>query len=194
MSAGPESADVLGANVRQRRLALGLTLDQLAEQSGVSAAMLSEVERSMKNPTVRLAYQIARALRCSLTDLLEPREGRPASLVRAGDRRALLDPESGVARYALSPDLLERGIELVNYELPAGASVGAMTPNRRGILEHVTVTRGRLLLCLGGDQGESFDLEVGDGLTYGPQVTVEYRNAGRGSCAFFLVSDSSRAL
>ncbi|MFP3944740.1 MAG: FAD-dependent oxidoreductase, partial [Alphaproteobacteria bacterium] len=64
----------------------------------------SEVERSVKNPTVRLAYQIARALGCSLTDLLEDDRAAPPTIVRAGDRRSLIDPESGVARHALSAD------------------------------------------------------------------------------------------
>ena len=64
----------LGSNVRRRRLARGLTLDQLACASGVSPTMLSEVERSVKNPTVKLAYQVARALGCSLSDVLDAGE------------------------------------------------------------------------------------------------------------------------
>lgn len=181
----------IGANVRRRRLALGRTLEQLAEASGVSATMLSEVERSVKNPTVKLAYQIARALDCSLTDLLED-EGAPAPVVvRAADRRSLVDPESGVERHALSPDMLRRGIELVWYSLPPRTSAGEMAANRAGILEHVTVSQGTLALVLGG---EELLLAKGDGATYGPQTTVEYRNAGRSTCEFFLVSDSSRAV
>ena len=132
----------IGANVRSRRLALGRTLEQLAEASGVSATMLSEVERSVKNPTVKLAYQIARALDCSLTDLLADESSPPPVLVRAGARRSLVDPESGVERHALSPDMLRRGLELVWYSLPPKASAGEMAANRAGILEHVTVCQG----------------------------------------------------
>ncbi|MGA0867903.1 MAG: helix-turn-helix domain-containing protein [Planctomycetota bacterium] len=180
----------LGANVRRRRLARGLTLDQLAEASGVSPTMLSEVERSVKNPTVKLAYQVARALGCSLTDLLEDDGTPPPRVVRAAERRSLVDPETGVARHALSPDLLRRGLEFVAYELPPRQSAGEMEPNRTGIVEHVTVQAGTLTLVLGS---ESFTLGPGDGITYGPQVAVEYRNDGSEPCAFLLLSDATQA-
>jgi transcriptional regulator with XRE-family HTH domain len=185
-----DPADI-GANVRRRRLALGLTLDQLADASGVSPTMLSEVERSVKNPTVKLAYQIARALGCSLTDLLDDEGAATPRIVRAGDRRSLLDPETGVARHALSPDLLRRGLELVWYELPPGQSAGEMAANRAGIVEHLTVIGGTLTLRLGA---ETQQLDRGDGVTYGPQTTVEYRNEDpQRPCEFVLLSDSTRA-
>jgi transcriptional regulator with XRE-family HTH domain len=161
----------IGANVRRRRQELGLTLEQLAEGSGVSPTMLSEVERSLKNPTVKLAYQIARALGCSLTDLFEDEGAPPPVVIRAADRRSLVDPETGVERHALSPDLLRRGLELVWYVLPAGTSAGEMAPNR----------------------SEAQRLGKGDGISYGPQTTVEYRNAGRSTCEFLMLSDSTRA-
>ncbi len=181
----------IGANVRRRRRALGFTLDQLAEASGVSPTMLSEVERSVKNPTVKLAYQIARALGCSLTELLEEHGVHPPTVIRAEDRRTLIDPETGVERYALSPDFLKRGIELASYRIPPGASAGEMAANRAGIIEHVVVTEGALTLVLGG---RAFHLAEGDGATYGPQVAIEYRNDGDSPCSFQLVSDASRAL
>ena len=120
--------------------------------------MLSEVERSVKNPTVKLAWQVARALGCSLTEILgEPAEG--ATLVRAADRRALLDQDTGIARYGVSTSLLSSALEVATYVLPAGSSTGEMTPNRAGVVEHVIVVRGRLLLGLGDEQVE---LAAGD--------------------------------
>lgn len=180
----------LGANVRRRRTALGLSLEALAGASGVSPAMLSEVERSVKNPTVKLAYQIARSLGCSLSDLLDEDHVAPAIVIRAAERSSIVDPDTGVERHALSPTLLRRGLELVAYVLPPRASAGEMAPNRLGVLEHVTVTSGALTLVLGGDP---LVLDAGDGATYGPQVSVEYRNDGRKPCEFYLVSDSTRA-
>ncbi len=56
--------------LRRLRRDRGWSLRTLAERSGVSAAMLSEIERGAKSPTVRLAYQIARALDCSISALL----------------------------------------------------------------------------------------------------------------------------
>jgi transcriptional regulator with XRE-family HTH domain len=181
--------DQIGENVRRRRLARGVTLEQLAEQSGVSPAMISEVERDLKNPTVRIAYQLARALGCTLTELLE--DGTPTPrVVRAAERRTLIDAETGVERHGLSPEMLRHGLDLVWYVVPPGETVGAMTANRPGILEHLTVVRGTLTLLLGRERHR---LRVGDGITYGPQATIEYRNQGRGTCEFMLVADTRRA-
>jgi transcriptional regulator with XRE-family HTH domain len=181
----------VGAAVRARRRAAGLSLEQLARRSGVSAAMLSEVERGRKNPTVKLAWQVARALACSLSDLIEGAPAPGPAILRANERRSLVDAQSGVARHGWSGEFRRRGLELVHYALPGGASAGEMAPNRAGILEWVGVTRGQLVLVLGGERHR---LARGDSATYAPQVAVEYRNEGRGACEFLLVSDARGAL
>jgi transcriptional regulator with XRE-family HTH domain len=181
----------VGQAVHRRRRAAGYSLEQLAELSGVSATMLSEVERGLKNPTVKLAWQIARALSCSLSDLIEDEAPAGPAILRAARRKSLVDPDSGVERHGWSGEFRRRGLELVSYLLPPGESAGEMAPNRAGVLEWVGVTRGELVLVLGG---ERHALARGDSATYAPQVAVEYRNEGRGACEFLLVSDSRGAL
>ena len=167
-----------------------MTLETLAAAAGVSVAMLSEVERGVKNPTVRLAWQVARALGCSLTELLDEPEAPPVRVVRAAAQRRLIDPETGIERAGLSTELMRRGLEVARYRIPAGQSTGAMPANRPGVLEHVVVLRGRLTLRLGE---EIHELGAGDNVTYGPQTEVEYRNDGRSACEFVLLSDAGRA-
>lgn len=181
-----DGAPDLGSAVRRRRRERGLTLEGLAEASGVSTAMLSEVERGVKNPTVRLAYQIARALGCTLTDLLEDEVRPTANLIRARERRRLLDPESGVERHGLTHELMRPGVELVWYAIPPGASAGEMEPNRPGIVEILTVLEGELTLRLGG---EVHRLGPRDTVAYGAQVLMEYRNEGEQDCEILLVCD-----
>ncbi len=175
--------------IRYRRKSLGMTLDQLAEGSGVSRTMLSEVERSLKNPTVKLAYQIALALGCSLTDLIDERSQK-TTVVRSDERRALLDPESGIERYGLSSELARRELEMAWYVIPPGQTTGEMAPNRPGLIEHVTVLRGRLDLRVGG---QLYELGPRDTVTYGPQSATEYQNSGDELLEFILLCDSSRA-
>ena len=177
----------VGQAVRARRRAAGLSLEELAGRSGVSATMLSEVERGLKNPTVKLAWQVARALGCSLSDLIENEAPAGPAILRADQRRSLVDPETGVERHGWSGELRRRGLEVVSYRLPPASSAGEMAPNRSGVHEWVGVTRGELLLVLGG---QPHHLARGDSATYAPQVAVEYRNEGRGVCEFLLVSDA----
>lgn len=183
----PEALPDIGGSIRRRRQARGLTLESLAGTAGVSVTMLSEVERSVKNPTVRLAWQIARALGCSLTELIEEPGPAGPRIVRAEQRSRLIDPETGVERRGVSTDLQRRGLEIASYLLPAGTSSGEMSPNRPGVLEHLVVLAGRLTLRL-GDEIERLD--AGDHVTYGPQTEVEYRNDADMPCEFLLLSDS----
>lgn len=151
--------------------------------------MLSEVERSVKNPTVKLAYQIAKALSCTLTDLLDERPVTSVNLIRADQRRTLIDPQSQVARHGLRTELLSAGLEVVWYEIPAGASAGEMEANRPGITEHVSVLRGEFVLCLGD---ERYELGKGDSVSYAAHTTMEYRNESDGPCEIILLSDTSQ--
>lgn len=185
--ADPSSS--IGGNIRRRRRALGLSLDALAQASGVSSTMLSEVERARKNPTVKLAYQIALALGCSLTELLDDSSPADVSIVRASERRTLLDPDTGVVRHGLRPRLLDRELELVWYELPPRQSSGEMGPNLAGVVELLTVTQGRARVVLGG---AAHELECGDSIAYGPQTTIEYQNPGEVPARLLLLIDASK--
>jgi transcriptional regulator with XRE-family HTH domain len=182
----------LGNEVRSRRVRLGLTLDGLAERSGVSRAMLSEIERGAKNPTIRVVAQIAEGLGCTVSALLgepAPPAGE-AEVVRAAERRTLVDPRSGVARHALSPATQRRGLEVLWYDLPAGADTGDFPPHRPGVEEQLTVVRGALD-CRIGDRRLS--LETGDSLWFRADVAHGFRNRGEEPCAYVLLIDSTRA-
>ncbi len=61
-----------GAEVRQRRLALGMTLDDLAERSGLSAHYLSTVENDHRDPRVSTVLALAGALKATPGELLDP--------------------------------------------------------------------------------------------------------------------------
>lgn len=181
----------VGGEVRGRRAALGLTLDGLAARSGVSRAMLSEIERGAKNPTIRVVAQIAEGLGCSVSALL----GEPGpvagevEIVRAAERRSLVDPRSGVGRHELSPALLRHGLEVLWYDLPAGAGTGEFPPHRAGVEEQLTVVRGGLD-CRIGDRRLS--LAGGDSVWFRADVGHEFRNPGEEPCAYVLLIDSTR--
>lgn len=188
MASDDPSANV-GRNIRQRRLELGLSLESLADTSGVSSTMLSEVERGRKNPTVKLAYQIALALGCSLNDLLEESANVRVSIVRAEQRSSLVDPSNGVVRRGLRSELVDRDLELAWYELPPGETTGELRPNVQGVLEQLIVVRGRVEIVLGGT---AHRLGLGDSITYGPQTTTEYRNPSGEASEILLLIDNSR--
>ena len=141
--------------------------------------MVSAVERGAKNPTVRLAYDIAQAFGCSISELLE-------GPLQPG---LLIDQESGVRRESHANSLLHGRLEVVVYTLEPGARSGEMAPNRPGTLENVVVLDGTLELLL---DGESQTCVAGASVGHGVHAT-EYRNASDAEpCRFLVLVDTSR--
>lgn len=182
----------LGAAIRARRTSLGLTLETLAEQSGVSRAMLSDIERSVKNPTIKVLSQIAEALNCTVSYLLGEQQGKDFErlhVLRKSERRVLVDPQSGVERHLLAPALQRHGLEVVWYEIPPGQRTGAFPPHQGGVVEHMTIVQGQVD-CLLGEQ--EVKLEAGDSLFFNADIVHDFYNPGPEPCHYFLLIDSSK--
>jgi transcriptional regulator with XRE-family HTH domain len=74
----PESRPVVGSNLRRIRTMRGLSLERLARASGVSRAMLGQIELGQSTPTINTIWKIARALNCQFSVLITNRPaGRP---------------------------------------------------------------------------------------------------------------------
>src|SRR3954454_11029385 len=82
----PEHASI-GPRVKALREAMGLSLRDLADRSGVSAPMLSQVERGETSPTLAVATRIAAGLELRLSQLLRLDEDGAVTVVRARERR-----------------------------------------------------------------------------------------------------------
>src|SRR6476646_8974960 len=94
---------VVGQRVKALREAMQLSLRDLAERSGVSAPMLSQVERGETSPTLSVAARIARGLDLTLSQLLRLDEESSVSIVRAGERRGGGTARSGHTFEVLTP-------------------------------------------------------------------------------------------
>jgi transcriptional regulator with XRE-family HTH domain len=181
------SSGRLGERVRALRRARGLTLDLLAERSGVSRAMISKLERGEKNPTLVLAAKVAEGLEVSLSQLIGVEERREVVVVRLERRMIMRDPGTGIERQLLSPNFGGRGIEFIRNVVPEGSSSGTFPPHRSGVEEYVVVEKGRLRAVLGG---EDYLLEEGDALYFEADISHRFDNAGEGECSYYMVIDS----
>src|SRR5918997_4973901 len=77
----------VGERIRSLREAMDLSLRDLADRTGVSAPMLSQVERSETSPTIAVATRIAAGLELTLSQLLRLDESPGVTVIRADDRR-----------------------------------------------------------------------------------------------------------
>src|SRR5438128_4945050 len=121
MTARTEAPQAIGPRVRALREAMDLSLRGLAERSGVSAPMLSQVERGETSPTLQVAARIAHGLELRLSQLLRLDEGGAVTIVRSSERRTGPAAATGHAYEILTPPLPGQRAELSCHTLAAGA-------------------------------------------------------------------------
>ncbi|MFN8131453.1 MAG: XRE family transcriptional regulator [Solirubrobacteraceae bacterium] len=178
------AADV-GPRVRALREAMDLSLRDLAERSGVSAPMLSQVERGETSPTLTVAARIAAGLDLRLSQLLRLDESGSVTVVRAGERRG---GGAGGHRYELlTPPLPGLRAELSRHVLAPGAATGGPGDppmHEPGSRETAVVERGHVVLVC---DGERHALATGDCVTFDADLPHHFENPGRGEAALLAV-------
>ena len=166
---------------------MGLSLRDLAARSGVSAPMLSQVERGETSPTLAIAERIAQGLELSLSQLLRIDEGDGVVVVRAGERRRGGAERRGHSYEVLTPPVPGQRAEVSLHTLSAGTSTGGPDDppmHEPGSRETAVVTAGRVRLVSGGTAHE---LEEGDSVTFDADVPHHFENPGRGDARFLAV-------
>lgn len=174
----------LGARVRQMRAERGWSLEALANASGVSRSMLSQIEREQANPTLAVTLRIAQAFGMSLGDLLEmPGASSMIHIIRAGDHTYHYRSDKDCRIRTLSPLNLEKDVEFYEVQLQQGGALRS-APHFEGTREFLTVQKGRVRVESGGDTEE---LDPGDSASYRADVPHALINVGKGEAVLFLV-------
>jgi len=164
----------VGARVKSLREAMNLSLRDLAERSGVSAPMLSQVERGDTSPTLAVAQKIAAGLDLTLSQLLRLDEDRHAVVVRSGDRRTR--KRRGHAVQELTPPLPGQRADVSEHTLAPGAATGAPDDppmHEPGSRETAVVLEGTLELFIDGQRHE---LREGDSVTFDADLPHHFEN------------------
>ena len=164
----------IGPRVKALREAMDLSLRELAERSGVSAPMLSQVERGETSPTLQVASKIASGLELRLSQLLRLDEEGMVSVVRSGEGRR--GGAGGHAYEVLTPPLPGLRAEVTRHTLAAGAVTGGPgDPPRHepGARETAVVERGALTLHV---DGAEHPLYTGDCVTFDADLPHHFAN------------------
>ena len=174
----PYAATAVGPRVRALRDAMGLSLRELALRCGVSAPMLSQVERGETSPTLQVAARIAQGLDLRLSQLLRLDEGGSVTVVRARDRRGGGSPGAGHAFEVLTPPLPGQRVELSLHKLAPGAATGGPSDpplHEAGAREATLVQEGAVVLVCDGRRHE---LATGDCVTFDADLPHHFENPG----------------
>src|SRR3954454_13467388 len=164
----------VGARVKSLREAMDLSLRDLAERSGVSAPMLSQVERGDTSPTLAVAQKIAAGLDLTLSQLLRLDEGRHVVIVRAGEGRARR--RRGHRTEELTPPLPGQRADVSAHTLAPGAATGGSGDpplHEPGSRETAVVLDGEVDLFIDGRRHE---LSEGDSVTFDADLPHHFEN------------------
>jgi transcriptional regulator with XRE-family HTH domain len=175
-----EAAEIgsIGARVRALREAGRLSLRDLAERSGVSAPMLSQVERGETSPTLAVAARIAAGLELRLSQLLRLDESGAVTVVRESERREGGSARSGHRYEILTPPRPGLRAELSRHTLGPGAATGGPDDppmHEPGARETATVEAGEVVLVC---DGQSHALATGDTVTFDADLPHHFENPG----------------
>ena len=178
----------IGRRVRQLREGLGLSLDALAERSGVSRSNISLIERGGSSPTAVVLDKLSGALGATVASLFEPAESAIAAesspLARVADQPVWQDPGSGYLRRNVSPPA-RSPIQLVDVVFPPGKRIAYdATPRDNETYQQVWMIDGAMELTVGRT---TWRLETGDTLAMQLDQPLVYRNPTR-SPARYLVA------
>ena len=178
---------LVGPRIRALREAMDLSLRDLGERAGVSAPMLSQVERGETSPTLTIAGRIAAGLELSLSQLLRLDEGEGVAIVRRADRRPGGTRARGHVYDVLTPPLPGQRAEVSCHALAPGAATGgpdAPPIHEPGSRETAVVTAGRLrLVC----DGRLHELDDGDAVTFDADLPHHFENPGDEEARFMAV-------
>lgn len=175
----------VGPRIRALREAMSLSLRDLAERSGVSAPMLSQVERGETSPTLAVAAKIAAGLELTLSQLLRLDEGQHVSVSRAVGRR--VSTRGGHRIEELTPPLPGQRADVSLHVLEPGATTGGRTDppmHEPGSREIALVETGTVVLHV---DGATHELHEGDSVVFDADLPHHFENPGEDDARFYAV-------
>lgn len=172
----------IGLKVKFERERRSWSLTDLAENSGVSRAMIHKIERGESSPTATLLARLSGAFDMSMSQLLAETEARTGMLVRYEDQAVWQDPETGYIRRHASPGQIP--VDLVSIELPANTAVPMPAISYLSRRQLIWVIEGKLTFIEGST---TFEMSPGDCLELGDPADCIFKNDTGDLCRYAVV-------
>jgi transcriptional regulator with XRE-family HTH domain len=174
---------IVGANLRRFRTKHGLSLERLARLSGVSRAMLGQIELGQSTPTINILWKISTALGVPFSALIGQREGGGISVLRSESAKLLTSHDGRFTSRALFPFDEPRRVEFYELRLAPRGEESA-DPHAPGTVENLVVSRGSVEIEV---EGHVEKLAEGDAIVFEADAPHRYRNPGDVEAVMYLV-------
>jgi transcriptional regulator with XRE-family HTH domain len=170
----------LGRKIRDLRLRRGLTVQKLAEATGLSKGFVSQVENGRTSPSLATLYELAKSLETSVAYLVVEEDQVPYVVRRS--ERPQMSVNGNTSRVEVMSAQPRRNLELLHIELPPGVSMSDKRHSHHGE-EVVLCVEGRVSLACGEHM---VMLETGDSCHFDGRVPHSIENAGDAMARLFI--------
>ncbi|PIH60716.1 helix-turn-helix domain-containing protein [Paenibacillus sp. LK1] len=178
---------VLAQNLKQLREQRKLSLDKVAEMSGISKTMLGQIERGESNPTIATVWKIANGLKISFTALIhEPKSD--TTVITGSDIQALMEDEGKIRIYPHFTFEEGRRFEMYMMEMDEESSLNA-EPHIEGAEEFITVFEGEVTIRVGE---EDYTVKQGESIRFRADKAHGYKNSGASANKLSMVIHYSK--
>lgn len=181
--AGVDLADIVGRNLRRLRTQRGYSLSRLGAASGVSRAMLGQIELGRSVPSIGVLWKIARALEVRFAAFTAGASAEGTAVIRAAGAKVLMSHDGRFASRALFPDDAHRKVEFYELRLAAGG-VETAAAHAPGTIENLVVGGGAVEIDV---DRKRYRLDAGDAIVFEADVPHTYRNPGDSEAVMYLV-------
>ncbi|MEY8001976.1 helix-turn-helix domain-containing protein [Clostridium sp. Mt-5] len=170
---------IIGKNLNNIRKQKNLSLDKVALLTGVSKAMLAQIERGNSSPTVTTLWKIATGLNVSFSYFMEEKFSE-VIYVTYNDIKPIIESDKKMRVYPLFPYDNKRRFEIFTIELQPRCNHES-PPHNDGLEEYIIVNRGELEMIIGQDV---YKLKCGDAIRYLANKPHCYRNTTNNTVSF----------
>lgn len=177
----------IGVEIRRLRRERGYTLNEVATRTGLSASMLSMLERGLAGPSIGTLVAVSSALGVHMAELFNMDPGPSGPVLRHQDQ-VVVQSGPGITRRVINADDAN-GIEISVLDLEPGSDTGVKPVQHAG-QEYLLVLAGSIDATLDEDV---FDLETGDGMTFDASRPHAFANSGSTTSRIVLVALTASA-
>jgi transcriptional regulator with XRE-family HTH domain len=182
-AASRDLTPVVGSNLRRLRGQRGLSLERLSQVSGVSRAMLGQIELGQSAPTINVLWKISSALGVPFSALISSRASGGVHVLRAEQAKLLTSHDGSFSSRALFPFDEPRRVEFYELRLAAGGMERA-DPHAPGTTENLVVAKGSVEIEV---EGRKETLGAGDAMVFEADVPHVYRSRSDAESVLYLV-------
>ncbi len=179
---------IVGTNLRKLRAEHGYSLEKMAQLSGVSRAMLGQIEQGKSTPTINVLWKIARALSVPFSALLTSGNTSPSVILKAAEAKILASKDGKYVSRALFPYDNSRNVEFYELRIAPGYTENAPA-HPPGTVENLVIHSGTLAIIAGG---VTYNLETGDAIYFEADIPHVYHNPGKETTIIYLVMTYAR--